>query len=214
MADLSLYTYWRSTAAYRVRIALELKGLAATVIPVNLLHGEQLAAEFGAINPQHMVPVLEDEQVRLTQSLAILEYLEEVYPTPPLIPSDPVQAAQVRAIAQLIACDIHPLNVPRVTGYLTREFGITEAQKTAWMHHWMQQGLAALESLLTQTATHDYCVGPTPTIADCCLIPQVYSARRFSVILDHYPRIRHLYDACHLLSAFVRAAPEQQPDCA
>lgn len=212
MADLTLYTYWRSTAAYRVRIALELKGLAATMIPVNLLTGEQLEAGFSATNPQRMVPVLEDEGVRLMQSLAIIEYLEETYPTPPLIPSDPVQAAKARAIAQLIASDIHPLNVPRVTKYLAQQFGISEEQKLEWMRHWMHEGFTALEVLLAETSTHGFCIGDAPTIADCCLVPQVYSATRFGLSVDDFPNIGAVIAHCRTLSAFYRAAPDRQAD--
>lgn len=213
MADLTLYTYWRSTAAYRVRIALELKGLSATMVPVNLLQGEQLSDSFAATNPQHMVPVLEDDGVRLTQSLAILEYLEEAYPTPPLIPSNPVQAAQARAIAQLIACDIHPLNVPRVTKYLTEQYGISEEQKLDWMCHWMHEGFTALEALLTETSTQGFCVGDSPSIADCCLVPQVYNARRFGLSLTTFKKIETIAATCLGISAFSRAGPEQQTDC-
>lgn len=212
MTDLTLYTYWRSTAAYRVRIALALKGLSATMIPINLLKGEHLSGAFNATNPQHMLPVLEDDGVRLTQSLGILEYLEDVYPTPPLLPSDPVQAARVRAIAQAIACDIHPLNVPRVMKYMTEQFGISEEQKTAWMQHWIREGLRAVEALLDHSSKHPLCVGSTPTIAECCLIPQVYNAKRFGVELDEFRSISKIYSHCLTLQAFQSAAPEMQVD--
>lgn len=212
MADLTLYTYWRSSAAYRVRIALNLKGLNAQMVPVNLLHAEQRAESFGDINPQRMVPVLLDGPHRLTQSLAILEYLDQTYPTPPLLPADPLQAARVRAIVQIIACDIHPLNVPRVTQYLTQQIGISEEQKTAWMRHWMNEGLTAVEALLSDHAGHGFCVGDSPSMADCLLVPQVYSARRFEVDMEAFPLIRRINEHCLTLPHFRQAAPEAQAD--
>lgn len=212
MADLTLYTYWRSTAAYRVRIALNLKGLNAAMVPVNLLAAEQQAEPFGDINPQRMVPVLQVGDQRLTQSLAILEYLDEAYPAPPLLPSNALQAARVRAIAQAIACDVHPLNVPRVMNYLTLQFGVSEEQKTVWMHHWIKEGMAALEALLENSAAHGFCVGETATIADCCLVPQVYNARRFKVDMEAFPVIRRINEHCLSLKAFREAAPDAQID--
>jgi maleylacetoacetate isomerase len=212
LSDLTLYTYWRSTAAYRVRIALALKGLETTMIPVNLLMGHQRADDFVQTNPQRMVPVLEAHGVRLTQSLAILDYLEAIYPSPSLLPSHPLQAARVREIAQLIACDIHPLNVPRVTTYLTEHFGMNEAQKLAWMRHWMHEGLSALESLLAASQADGFCVGQSPTIADCCLIPLLYSARRFGVPLENFTHALRVEQHCENLDGFIRAKPERQSD--
>lgn len=210
---LTLYTYWRSSAAYRVRIALALKGLDATQIPVHLLKdgGQQRAEPYKALNPAQLVPTLQHDALTLNQSLAIIEYLDAVYPQQPLLPEDPATAAVVRALALDIACDIHPLNNLRVLQYLTGTLGVTEQQKTDWIQHWLRQGFAALEQRLAQTAGQ-YCVGDQVTLADLCLVPQVYNALRFAVDLTPYPQIHKVYQHCLLLPAFASAAPEQQPD--
>ncbi len=210
---LTLYTYWRSSAAYRVRIALALKGLDATQIPVHLLKdgGQQRAEPYTTLNPAQLVPTLQHDALTLNQSLAIIEYLDAVYPQQPLLPEDPATAAVVRALALDIACDIHPLNNLRVLQYLTGTLGVSEQQKTDWIQHWLRQGFAALEQRLVLTAGL-YCVGDQVTLADLCLVPQVYNALRFAVDLTPYPQIQKVYQQCLLLPAFSTAAPELQPD--
>lgn len=217
---MKLYTYFRSSAVYRVRIALALKQLAYASVPVHLLRGggEQHQPGYRAINPAGLIPSLElegqqDGGATLTQSLAILEYLDEVYPATPLLPADPLGRARVRALALLIACDIHPLNNTRVLRYLIHDMGVTDAAKQAWYAHWVHQGLTALETqLAASTATGRFCHGDTPTIADCCLVPQVFNARRFNVDLAAYPTIVRIDAACSALPAFADAHPERQPD--
>ncbi|MEE7567851.1 maleylacetoacetate isomerase, partial [Xanthomonas sp. Kuri4-3] len=179
---LELYSYWRSSAAYRVRIGLNLKGLAYALHPVHLVRegGEQHAPAYARLNPQHLVPTLRDGDAVVTQSLAILEYLEERFPGDPLLPPDPVGRARVRALAQLVACDIHPLNNLRVSQYLEREGGLAAAAREDWMRHWIRAGFEALETLLAGHAgTGRFCHGDAPGLADCCLVPQLYNARRF-----------------------------------
>lgn len=213
---MQLYTYFRSSAAYRVRIALNLKGLPYTAVPVHLLRdgGQQNQADYRARSPLGTVPALETgEGTVLTQSLAIIEYLDEVQPQPPLLPGDALGRARVRALAQTIACDIHPVNNLRVLQYLSRELGVDPAQKDRWVRHWIDAGLAAVETLLARDpATGRFCHGDTPTLADCCLIPQVFNARRFHCALDALPTIRRIVDAGEALPAFQQAAPGQQPD--
>ena len=214
---LHLYSYFRSSAAYRVRIALELKGLAYETIPVHLLKqgGQQYTAPFSALNPQSLVPVLEEGGHAMTQSLAILEYLEERFPHPPLLPSDLTQRVRVREIALAIACDIHPLNNLRVLRMLTQELGVSEAQKMQWAGHWIKLGFAALEQKLANAAQRGrFCVGATPTMADCCLVPQIFNARRFEVEMTAYPGLIAIEQACLELDAFRLAAPALQPDAA
>jgi len=212
---LTLYGYWRSSAAYRVRIGLNLKGLAYLQIPVHLVldGGQQHTDAYTALNPQHLVPTLQHGGQSLRQSLAILEYLDERWPEPPLLPRPAAERAHVRALAQMIACDIHPLNNLRVVQYLDHKLGQTQSARDKWMQHWMHTGFAALETLLVQTAARgDFCVGTAPTLADCCLIPQLYNARRFGISLVNYPRLTEIETACMALPAFHAAAPEQQPD--
>ena len=213
---MKLYTYFRSSAAYRVRIALNLKGMPYTAIPVHLVRdgGQQHQAAYRAKSPLGTVPVLETESGEtLTQSLAIIEYLEETHPLPPLLPVTAESRARVRALAQTIACDIHPINNLRVLQYLGREFGISQEQKDAWYRHWIDAGLAAVEKLLAGDArTGTFCHGETPGLADCCLVPQVFNARRFNCPLDDLPTIRRIVDACERLPAFLKAAPAAQPD--
>lgn len=210
---IKLYDYFRSSASFRVRIALNLKELPYTPMEIHLVKegGQHLQTDYAAINPQKLVPTLldADETTALTQSLAIIEYLEEQYPTPALLPHDPLLRAQIRAFAQHIACDIHPLNNLRVLQYLTGTLQISESQKMAWYFHWLQQGFTALETLLAkQSTSHPFCFGKTPTLADICLIPQVYNARRFEFPMHEYPRLSAVNAHCLTHAAFTRALPE------
>ena len=212
---MKLYTYFRSSAAYRVRIALHLKGLAFEPVFVHLLRdgGEQKQASYQALNPLGLLPTLQTDTAVLTQSLAILEWLEETWPVPPLLPTHAGQRAQVRAIAQTIACDIHPLNNLRVLNYLSQTLQVSDEQKTQWYRHWVQQGLEAVERLLVQNKLPGrFCCGDTPTLADCCLIPQVANALRFQCPLEAMPTIQRIVAACEALEAFQQAAPMQQAD--
>jgi maleylpyruvate isomerase len=209
---VKLYTYFRSSAAYRVRIALNLKDLASEMVPIHLQKegGINKKPEYRAINPQMRVPVLKlDSGDILTQSLAIIEYLDEIRPHPPLLPRDPVARAKVRAMAQLIACDIHPLNNIGPLRYLKKELGHDQAAIDAWYHHWILQGFDALEPML---AADPYAFGNAVTLADLCLVPQVYNARRLKVPLDRFPKIVTVDAACSKLPAFEKARPENQPD--
>ncbi|MGI4843441.1 MAG: maleylacetoacetate isomerase [Janthinobacterium lividum] len=212
---MKLHTFFRSSASYRVRIALNLKGLAAEHLHVHLSKngGEQFAAAFDALNPQHLLPVLEDEGLVLAQSLAIIEYLDETRPAAPLLPPDAAGRARVRALSQAIACDIHPLNNLRVLKYLGGELGLPEERRNAWYRHWVALGLEALERELARSpSTGLFCHGDTPTMADCCLIPQLYNARRFECDLAPYPIIEAIAARCEALEAFAQARPEAQPD--
>ena len=210
---MKLYNYFRSSAAYRVRIALALKGLSYDYLSVHLAKGEQYSPEFTAINPQSLVPVLQEEGHCLYQSLAIMEYLDETHPYPPLLPSDPIERNRVRSLALIIACEIHPLNNPRVLNYLTGKFGISEEQKLEWYHHWVKTGFTALEKRLAdEKGTGRFCHGDTPGFADCVLVPQVANAKRFKVDLNAFPTILRINDECLKLAAFQQAAPERQPD--
>jgi len=213
-AALTLYTYWRSSAAYRVRIALHLKGLAFESVPVHLVQGggEQHAPAYVARNPQHLVPTLEHGDDVLTQSLAIIEYLDEVFPETPLLPNDAVSRQRARALAQLVACDIHPLGNLRVLQYLERDLGLPGEARARWITRWVQDGLAAYEAMLARSGAGDFSVGDAPTIADCALVPQLYNARRFSIDLTPYPHILRIDATCAALPAFVAAAPERQAD--
>lgn len=212
---LKLYTYFRSSAAYRVRIALNLKGLAYQSIPVHLLKGggEQLQDSYRAINPGAMVPSLQEGDATLTQSLAILEYLEEVYPDIALLPADALGRARVRALALIVACDIHPLNNLRVLKYLKNTLQLSEEAKAEWYRHWVQEGLATIETHLARDRqTGAFCHGDSPTLADCCLIPQVFNAQRFQMDLSAYPTIERIHARCAELPAFINAHPQRQPD--
>lgn len=213
---MKLYTYFRSTAAYRVRIALNLKGLPYEAVPVHLLRSEENDPAYRALSPLGTVPaLLTDQGDALTQSLAIIEYLEETHPQPPLLPADALGRARVRALALTIACDIHPLNNLRVLKYLTGTLGASEEEKMTWYRHWLADGMMAVERLLADhPATGDFCHGDAPTLADCCLVPQVFNARRFDCPLDAMPTIRRIAEACEQLPAFVAAAPHNQPDAA
>ncbi len=213
--QLVLHSYWRSSAAYRVRIGLNLKGLAYTIAPVHLLRdgGEQHRPEYLAVNPQRSVPVLQHGQRLLRQSLAILEYLDEMWTQPALLPATARERQRVRALAQLVACDIHPLNNLRVLRYLKHEWNVPDAERDEWTKHWITEGFTAFEALLQDSpSTGEFCAGYAPGLADCCLIPQIYNARRFSVDLTPYPTITRIEQACLALPAFDAARPERQPD--
>ena len=204
-----LHDYFRSSAAYRVRIALNLKGVDYDSRSVNLAAGAQKANDYRALNPQGFVPMLEIDGQRITQSLAIIVYLDQKYAEPPLMPGDPADGAHVRAMAMTIACDIHPLNNLRVLKYLTGELGASEDQKTEWYRHWIREGFEALESIAAPRAG-DYLFGDSPTIADICLVPQMYNARRFEVALEAYPTLLRADSNAAALDAFARAHPDQQ----
>jgi len=208
---LELFTYFRSSAAYRVRIALNLKGIEHRLVPVNLLQGEHRGESYRALQPQGLVPALRADDGRvLSQSTAILEYLEALYPAVPLLPDDAWEAARVRSWCNLIGCDIHPLDNLRVLKYLKGELGVDEEQKTRWYHHWILEGFAALEP---QLKAAPFCHGARATLADLYLVPQVYNARRFETDLTAFPKITAVADHCNSLQAFADAAPENQPDC-
>jgi maleylacetoacetate isomerase len=211
-----LYSYFRSSAAYRVRIALALKGIEYEYIPVHLRRegGEHHLAEYLDHNPQGLVPMLEHEGIEIGQSLAIIDYLDRRFPEPPLIPSEPAARAWALSIAQLIACEIHPLNNLRVMNYLRDDCGWDEEGWQTWYRHWIEEGFAALERMLThpRSRTGRYCMGEWPTIADAYLVPQVYNARRFKVSVESFPLIAGIEATCMKLDAFQRAAPEAQPD--
>jgi maleylacetoacetate isomerase len=209
---VQLYTYFRSSAAYRVRIALNLKGLTPEMVSIHLQKegGLNKKPEYRAVNPQMRVPALRlDSGEVLTQSLAIIEYLDEVVPEPPFLPRDPVARAKVRAFAQLIACDIHPLNNTSPLRYLKHELGQDQAKIDRWYHHWVLVGFEALEAIV---GPGPYAFGSTVTLADICLVPQVYNARRLKVPLDRFPKLVAIDAACMKLAAFERARPENQPD--
>ena len=216
MSERILYTYFRSTAAYRVRIALNLKKLAYSPRFIHLAKdgGEQHTAGYRNINHQGLVPTLIDNDTPLTQSLAIIEYLEELHPSQPLLPEAAVLRAQVRALAQQICCDIHPLNNLRVLNYLRSNMKQDGEARHQWYQHWISTGLTAIEQQLTRHGQHqsNYCFGNTPTIADLCLIPQLYNARRFNCDTNDYPTLIKIDEHCMALTAFQQASPEQQPD--
>lgn len=212
---MKLYGYFRSSASFRVRIGLNLKNIAYDLEPVHLLRdgGEQFAASFAALNPQRLVPVLADGEQLLTQSMAILEYLDENHPEPPFLPADSSGRARVRALAQIIACDIHPLDNLRVLKYLTKELEVGEENRAIWFRHWIALGLGAMEEMMAGNAmTGKFCHGDTPALADICLVPQIFNARRFDTDLDGYPTVMRIFDACMALDAFDKAQPANQPD--
>lgn len=208
-----IYEYFRSSAAFRLRIALNLKGLTPERRYIHLANGEQRKGEYKAINPQALVPYLVDGDFTLGQSLAIIEYLDEVHPEPALLPKEVTQRAWVRSVAQMIACDIHPLNNLRVLNYLSDELKVSDEQKNRWYCHWILEGFAALEKVLEGRKDQStFCLGETPTLADICLIPQVANANRFKCALDAFPKIVDIYQHAMKLSAFNDAQPSKQPD--
>lgn len=212
---MKLYTYFRSSAAYRVRIALNLKGLGYEAVPVHLLRdgGQHLMDEYLAVNPSALVPALQDQDLTLTQSMAIIEYLEEVYPQVALLPRDAVGRARVRELAQIVACDIHPVNNLRVLRYLVKQLGLPEEAKTDWYRHWAIEGLRSLEAhLARKPGAGSFCHGDTPTMADCFLVPQVFNAKRFDIDVEAYPNIARIDALCADLPAFKAAHPSRQPD--
>jgi maleylpyruvate isomerase len=210
-----LYTYWRSSAAYRVRIALNLKGLEYESVPVSLAPGESEHRQdaYRAINPQMLVPFFDDGRVAIGQSLAILEYLEETYPEVPLLPTTEPLRSKIRAFCNIISCDIHPLNNLRVLKYMSSELAASDEQKSEWYTHWIAEGFQAAEQISVSYAhAGPYAFGKDVTLADALLVPQMYNARRFNLPLDEYPRLIAVVDACNELQAFIDAAPENQPD--
>jgi maleylacetoacetate isomerase len=204
-----LYDYYRSSAAYRVRIALNLKGVDYESRPVNLLQSEQTAEDYRALNPQGLVPMLEIDGHRLTQSLAIIVYLDQAFPDPPLVPRDPADGAHVRAMALSVACDIHPLNNLRVLKYLKGQLGRSQDEVDAWYAHWVTEGLSALEAMAKAGAGR-FLFGDEPTIADVCLVPQLFNARRLNVPLDDYPTLLRADENANALDAFAAAHPDRQ----
>jgi len=211
---MKLYDYFRSSAAYRVRIALNMKGLAPAREFVHLRKGAQRGDDYLAVNPQGLVPALvTDDGAVLTQSLAIIEYLDETSPSPPLLPREPASRARVRGLAQVIACDIHPIDNLRVLRYLLHTVGVEEAQKDAWYKYWIDVGLEALEIAVSRdSATGRFCHGDTPTLADICLVPQLANARRVDMDLSPYPTLTRIDAECQQIEAFADAAPQRQPD--
>jgi maleylpyruvate isomerase len=212
---MKLYTFFRSSASYRVRIALNLKAIGCEQAPIHLRRGggEQLMPAYTAINPQALVPALEDNGRILTQSLAIIEYLEETHPNPPLLPKDPADRALVRSMALVIACEVHPIQNLRVLNYVKTTYNQTDEQVNKWAQHWIDLGLAALQELIVaQPKRGKFCFGEVPTLADICLIPQLGNARRYGCDLSKYPTILDIEKNCNAIPAFVNAAPEKQPD--
>lgn len=210
---MRLYGYFRSSTSHRVRIALNLKGLAYETVPVHLLQGRQHEAAYRALNPQGLVPTLEEGEVRITQSLAIIEYLERIHPEPPLLPADALGQARARSLALICACDMHPLGNLRVLKYLKNVLGLDQEARDAWCRHWMAAGFEALEARLAgEPETGRFCHGDAPTLADVCLVPQVVGAQRWGTDLGPYPTVRRIFDACMALDAFARAMPASQPD--
>jgi len=209
--SVELYSYFRSSASYRVRIALALKGLETTYTPVHLVRNEQLQASYAAMAASQLVPVLRDGDATLTQSLAIIEYLEETHPTPPLLPATPIERARVRALALDIACEVHPLNNLRVLRYLVHDLKLSEDDKLRWMRHWIESGLAVVERQLAALPA-PFCHGNTPTLADCVLVPQIFNAQRFQCDLTHLPNVLRVHAHCMQLDAFASTRPEACPD--
>jgi maleylacetoacetate isomerase len=209
---MQLHSFFNSSTSYRVRIALALKGVAFEVLPINLRKQEQRAAGYVAINPSAGVPLLTDGDFSLSQSLAIIDYLDATHPEPRLIPRDVRERARVLELSDAIACDIHPVNNMRILRYLQEELGATDAQKNAWYHHWIREGLTAVETLLARHGHGAYCFGAAPTLADCCLVPQVANAQRMGCDLSAYPNALRVYTHCTAQPAFQQAAPAHQPD--
>ncbi len=211
-ANLKLHSYFRSSASFRVRIALELKGLPYSYVAVNIPKGDHKKPPYVDLAADTLVPLLEIDGHRLSQSMAIMEYLDEKQPTPALLPADAIGRAKVRALAQSIACDIHPLNNLRVLKYLVKELKAEDEAKNTWYRHWCREGLMAFEKQLNQLSASPYCYGNTPTLADCCLVPQIFNAQRFDVNFDGLTRTMAAFDACMKLPAFQKAQPTSCPD--
>jgi maleylacetoacetate isomerase len=210
---VKLYTYFRSSAAFRVRIALNLKGLAYEPVFVHLAKGQHREPQYAEVNPQGLLPTLElDDGTRLVQSLAIIEWLDEKHPSPPLIPKEPLARARVRSLSYLVASEIHPLNNLRVLQHLKRALGQSQDQIDTWYRHWIADGLQKLEAELARPGTGKFCHGDAPGMADCCLVPQIFNAKRFNSDLAPYPTTMRVFDNCMKLEAFDRAQPSKQPD--
>ena len=212
---MKLYNYFRSSASYRVRIALALKGLDYEYVPVHLVKDEQLAAPYLALSRTGLVPVLEDGEAAVTQSLAIVEYLDETHPAPPLLPGSALDRARIRALALDVACEIHPLNNLRVLRYLVRDMGVSDMDKDRWYRHWVETGLQAVERRLAgDAATGRFCHGDTPTLADIALVPQIFNAQRFECDLSPVPTVMRVFGECMALDAFAKTQPSTCPDAA
>jgi maleylacetoacetate isomerase len=210
---MQLYSYFRSSASFRVRIALALKGLAYDYVPVHLVKNEQLNAPYNTLSPTQLVPLLKDGDALISQSIAIIEYLEETHPQPPLLPADALGRARVRALSLDIACEIHPLNNLRVLRYLTRELKVGEDDKNRWYSHWVETGLEAVERQLAgNPATGRFCHGDTPSMADVLLVPQIFNAQRMACRLDTVPTVMRVFDECMKLDAFTHSQPSACPD--
>jgi maleylacetoacetate isomerase/maleylpyruvate isomerase len=209
---MKLYNYFRSSASFRVRIALQLKGLTYEYIAVHIAKGEHKLAPYSAVAADNLVPNLVIEGEHLSQSMAIIEYLDETHPEPALLPKDPLARARVRALAQSISCEIHPINNLRVLKYLTAALGLSEDQKNTWYRHWVREGLEAFERQLAQGPQSVYCYGETPSLADCCLVPQIFNAQRFETNLEGLPLTMRAFEACMKLDAFQKAKPSACPD--
>ncbi|NML86371.1 maleylacetoacetate isomerase [Polaromonas sp.] len=209
---MKLHNYFRSSASFRVRIALELKALPYEYIAVHIARGDHKKEPYAALSADRQVPLLEVDGERLSQSMAIIEYLDETHPVPALLPADALGRARVRALAQSISCEIHPLNNLRVLKYLVRELRVEEDAKNIWYRHWCREGLQAFERQLGPLPASRYCYGATPTLADCCLVPQIFNAQRFNVNLDGLPRTMAAFQACMALPAFQKAQPSACPD--
>jgi maleylacetoacetate isomerase len=211
---MELYNYFRSSASYRVRIALALKGLDYTYKSVHLTKNEQFTESYAAVSASRLVPLLQDGELRLTQSLAIVEYLDETHPEPPLLPRDAPGRARVRALAYDVACEIHPLNNLRVLRYLVNDLKLSEDDKSRWYRHWVETGLETVERQLADPRTGGFCHGETPTLADITLVPQIFNAQRLNCRLDHVPTVMRIFNACMKLDAFEQTRPEKCPDAA
>ena len=213
---MQIYTYFRSSASYRVRIAMNLKGLSYDPEFIHMPTGKHNEAAYAAVNPARLVPALIDDGHLLTQSLAIIEYLDETHPAVPMLPKTPLERARVRALSMLIACEIHPINNLRVLKYLSGTLKVTEDQKNVWYRHWVEDGLAKLEAMLTtgesSAQTGKFCHGDTPGMADCCLVPQIANGQRFNCNFDHVPTVMRIWDECNKLEAFKKAGWQSQPD--
>ena len=208
---MELYNYFRSSASYRVRIALALKGLSYDYKPVHIANNEQFKESYASVSASRLVPLLRDGEHTLTQSLAIIEYLDETHPEPPLLPKAPAERARVRALALDIACEIHPLNNLRVLRYLVHDLKVADADKNRWYRHWVETGLEVVERQLAAQPAR-YCHGNTPTMADCCLVPQIFNAQRFKCRTDHVPHVMRVFEACMALPAFASTQPSACPD--